>query len=255
MTQATPYRQAVYPPQQTTRVRFASPVTEAKTATSTSQSQSGTTRGRPQSREHGSHQRPASHSRAKRDRSSTRGPKKQRRGIASGDPMDYLMEFTPSGWRRDLIHMVGCFYANQIAPLNSREWDNDWDAFMRIMDDCKDSEWLDIKEPNPLDYMPYMARCFQGTTGHHLQGLGQHTRWIRARSYYHWKVAELDQLRRCPHLQGLLVPPGPMARPSELQHTSQKPLKPTATGARVEGQATSGSSGEPSLMVGGVGDG
>ena len=102
--------------------------------------------------------------------------------------MDYLIEFTPSGWRRDLIHMMGCFYTSQITPLNSREWDNDWDTFMCIMDDRKDSEWLDIKELNPLNYMPYVARCFQETTGHHLQGLGQHTRWIRARSYYHWKV-------------------------------------------------------------------
>ena len=52
-----------------------------------------------------------------------------------------------------------------------------------------------------------------------------------------------------------------MAHPSELQHTSQKPNKPgaAAIGAagcnRVEGQATSGSSGEPSPMVGGTGDG
>ena len=51
-----------------------------------------------------------------------------------------------------------------------------------------------------------------------------------------------------------------MACSSELQQ-SQKPNKPgaTATGAsghnRVGGQSTSGSSGEPSPMVGGAGDG
>ena len=65
-TPATPYQQAVHPPWQ---VRFASPVT--KTETATSQSQSGATRGRPQSRERGGHQKLASHSRARRDRSST----------------------------------------------------------------------------------------------------------------------------------------------------------------------------------------
>ena len=141
------------------------------------------TRGRPQSRECGGCQEPASHSRARRERSSTRGPRK-RRGITSENPMDDLMDFIPSGWRRDLIHMVGCFYASQIAPLNSREWDNDWDKFIRAMDEHKDSEWLDIKELVPLRYMPYVARCFQETTGQNLQGLGLHTRWIRARSYY-----------------------------------------------------------------------
>ena len=29
--------------------------------------------------------------------------------------------------------MVGCFYASQITPLNSREWDNDRDKFIRAM--------------------------------------------------------------------------------------------------------------------------
>ena len=174
--------------------------------------------------------------------------------------MDDLMDFIPSGWRRDLIHMVGCFYASQIAPLNSREWDNDWDKFIWVMDEHKDSEWLDIKELASLQYMPYVARCFQETTGHHLQGLGQHTRWIRARSYYHWKVAELDQLKHCPHLQGLPVPLGPMECPSELQQP-QRPNKPGATAPGASGhsgaggQMTSGSLDEPSLMEGGAGDG
>ena len=67
---ATPYQQAVHPPHQ---VRFASPVTEAESTTS--QSQSVAERGRPQTREQGGHQESASHSRGRRDRSSTRGPK------------------------------------------------------------------------------------------------------------------------------------------------------------------------------------
>ena len=123
------------------------------------------------------------------------------------------------------------------------------------MDECKDSEWLDIKELAPLRYMPYVARCFQETTSHHLQGLGLHTRWIRARSYYHWKVAELNQLQHCPHLQGLPVPSGPMEHPSELQQP-QRPNKPgaAAPGASgcsgVGGRTTSGSLGEPSSMEG-----
>ena len=68
---ATPCQQVVHPPWQ---VRFASPVTKAEATTS--QSQSVAERRRPQTREQGGHQEPASHSRARRDRSSTRGPKK-----------------------------------------------------------------------------------------------------------------------------------------------------------------------------------
>ena len=89
------------------------------------------------------------------------------------------MDFIPSGWRRDLIHMVGCFYASQISPLNNRQWCSDRDKFMQAMEECKDCKWLDIKE---------------------LSGLGLHNRWIWPRSDYHWKVAELDQLQYCPHL-------------------------------------------------------
>ena len=200
VTSATPYQQAVHLPQQ---VRYASPVT--KTETTMSQSQSVATRGRPHSRECGSHQASTSHSRAGRDRSSTRGPRK-RRGITSENPMDDLMNFIPSGWRRDLIRMVGCFYASLMTPLNSQEWDNDQDKFIRAMDQCKDSKWLDIKELAPLRYMPYVARCLEETTSHHLKGLGLHTKWLKARSYYHWKVAELNQLQHCPHLRGLPLP-------------------------------------------------
>ena len=89
---ATPYQQAVHPPGQ---VRFASPVTKAEATTG--QSQSVAERGSPQTREQGGCQEPASHSRARRDRSSTQGPKKQR-GITSEDPMEDLMDFMPSGW-------------------------------------------------------------------------------------------------------------------------------------------------------------
>ena len=121
--------------------------------------------------------------------------------------------------------MVGCFYASQIVPLNSRERYKDRDEFMWVMDDRKDSEWLDIKELTPLQYMPYVTRCFQETTGHHLKGLSKHTGWIRAKGYYHWKVADLNQLEHCPHLRGLPVPPGPMTCPSELQ-SLRSPIDP-----------------------------
>ena len=136
-------------------------------------------RGRPQTREQGGYQEPASHSRARRDRSSTQGPKK-RRGISSEDPMEDLMDFIPSGWKRDLIHMVGCFYASQIGPLNNRQWRSDWDMFIQAMEERKDREWLDIKKLAPLRYMHYVAKCFLDTTGHNLKGLGLHTKWIRA---------------------------------------------------------------------------
>ena len=125
---ATPYQQAVHPPQQ---VRFATPVTKAEAMTS--QSQSVAKRGRPQTREQGGHRKQTSHSRTRRDRSSTRGHKKQR-GITSEDPMEDLMDFMPSDWKRDLIHMVGCFYASQITSLNTQQWHSNRDQFIQAME-------------------------------------------------------------------------------------------------------------------------
>ena len=120
--------------------------------------------------------------------------------------MDDLNNFVPSGWKRDLIHIVGCYYASQISPLGSPGWDEDYCKFLQDMEDHRDGEWLDIKELNPVHFMGYVAKKFQQTTGHHLKGLDKHTGWIRANGYYHWKVAELGQLKHCPHLQGLPVP-------------------------------------------------
>ena len=87
-----------------------------------------------------------------------------------------------------------------------------------------------------------------------------HIGWIRARSYYHWKVAELNQLQHCPHLQGIPVPWGPMEHPSKLQQP-QRPRKPGATAPGASGcggaggQMTSGSSGKPFSIEGRAGDG
>ena len=156
--------------------------------------------------------------------------------------------------------MVGCFYASQIAPLNSQQWHSDWDKFIQAVEEHKDCEWLDIKELAPLRYMHYVAKCLLDTTGHNLKGLGLHTKWIRAQSYYHWKVAELKQLQHCPHLWGLPVPLAPTEHPSVLQ----QPQRPNRQGAAAPGASgssgagcliTSESSGESSWMEGGAGDG
>ena len=92
--------------------------------------------------------------------------------------MDDLTNFIPSGWKRDLIHIVGCYYASQIASFNNREWDDDCHKFLWVMEDCKDSKWLDIRELNPLQFMNYVAKTFKQATDHCLKGLSKHTGWI-----------------------------------------------------------------------------
>ena len=107
--------------------------------------------------------------------------------------------------------------------------------------------------------MCYVDQCFVDSMGHSLKGLGLLTRWIRPRSYYHWRVAELQQLQHCHHLQGLPVPPGPMECPSALQQ-QQRPNRrgavapSTSRNSGAGGLMTSGSSGKPSWMEGRAGD-
>ena len=74
------------------------------------------------------------------------------------------MDFVPSGWKRDLTHMVGCFSASQISSLNTRQWYSDRDRFLQAMEDQK-GKWLNIKELEPLHYMRYIDKCFMNSTG------------------------------------------------------------------------------------------
>ena len=124
--------------------------------------------------------------------------------------MDDLDRYVPSGWKRDLLHIVGCYYADQVGSMTGKQWEEDSQAFLDIMRCCKNKEWLNIKELKPLDYMSYVVAVFKEVTGHYLKDLSSYTGWMWAGGYYHWKVADLGQLSRCSNLRGILPPRGPM---------------------------------------------
>ena len=129
--------------------------------------------------------------------------------------MDEMSNYVVSGWKRDLMHIIGCCWVAQVGPLDSKEWEVAICKFLAVMRNRRAIEWMDIKELTPLQFMPYVADLFKGVTGKDLQGLSRFTGWIGIRGYYHWKVAQLGLLHACPRLQGQLVPKGPMARPSK----------------------------------------
>ena len=128
------------------------------------------------------------------------------------DPMSCVMAFGSRGWSRDLEHIISCYYLAQVGPLDE-VWLTRWLQFAEHMHTAED-EWVDIKELTPLQFMPYVQRWFQTTTGIHLRDLDWLVEWIRTSGYYHWKVANLGQLHLCPHLRGKKVPKGPLVRPS-----------------------------------------
>ena len=160
-TQATPYRQEVYPP------RCATP--KPSTTPSTSQGHEELAREDEDARGRSSSQGPQS--RHWRNRSSTRGSRKRRRGIQSDDPIDEMSNYMASGWKRDLTHIISCCWVAQVGSLDSEEWEVAIHKFLAVMRNRRAIEWTDIKELTPLQFMPYVADLFQEVTGKDLQGL------------------------------------------------------------------------------------
>ena len=115
--------------------------------------------------------------------------------------MDDLDNYKPSGLRRDLLHIVSCYYADQVSPvtLGSRQWEEESQAFIDAMERRRTQEWLNIKEVNPLDFMGYVAAIFKEVTGHYLRDLSSYIirRWhssvnltavTTSEVYHHLKV-------------------------------------------------------------------
>ena len=145
--------------------------------------------------------------------------------------MDDVSNYVASGWKRDLTHIISCYWVAQVGPLDSEEWEVAIQKFLKAMKNRKASEWMDIKELSPLKFMPYMAELFRNITSRDLKGLGDFMGWVGLGGYYHWKLSQLGQLSTCPHLQGQPVPDGPIARPSRRPH----PHRSTQTGTSATG--------------------
>ena len=148
--QVTPYWQQVYLPRHTSGAWTAT--TKASTAPSTSQGRDEMARGGKEARGKSSSRGPQGQNR--RNRSSTRGSRKRRRGITSDNPMDDVSNYVALGWKRDLTHIISCHWAAQVGPLDSKEWEVGIQRFITAMKHRKDSEWVDIKELTPLEFMP-----------------------------------------------------------------------------------------------------
>ena len=125
-----------------------------------------------------------------------------------------MSNYVASGWKRDLTYIIGCCWVAKVGSLEQDEWHMAIHKFLAIMAKWKVSEWTDIKELMPLQFMPYVAKLFQEVTGKDLQCLDQFTGWIGLGGYYHWRVAQQGLIHLVPHLQGQPMPRTPNACPS-----------------------------------------
>ena len=134
--------------------------------------------------------------------------------------MDRMANYVASGWKCDLTHFISCCWAAQIGSLDQDEWHVAITKFLGVMAKRKASEWTDIKELTPLQFMPYMARLFKEVTSQDLQGLSHFTGWIGQGGYCHWRVVQQGLIHLVPHLTRQPMPRTPDARPCG------KPLPP-----------------------------
>ena len=154
VTQATPYRQQVFPPK--------CPAPKPSATPSASQDQGGPAGDAGGTRGRSSSQGPQE--RRGRSRSSTRGSRKCRRADPNDSLMDKMANFVASVWRRDLTHFIGCCWSAQIGSLEQDEWRVAIPKFLAVMVKKKSREWTDIKELMPLQFMPYVAKLFREVT-------------------------------------------------------------------------------------------
>ena len=149
--QATPYRQQVFPPKRPAPKPSA--ISRASRDQGGPAGEAGGTRGRSSSR--------GPKERWGRSRSSTRGSQKHCRADPNDSLMDKMANFVASGWRRDLTHFIGCCWSAQIGSLERDEWRVAITKFLAVMAKKKNSEWTDIKELMPPQFMPYMAKLLE----------------------------------------------------------------------------------------------
>ena len=174
-------------------------------------------------------------------------------------PLKNVTNYKSSGWRKDLDHVLRAYYKHNFASFKDMEWTNLRDKFFKHLVWCQD-EWRSIKESDPLQYMPYMAKHFHATTSIKLKGLSDFTGWIKHGSYYHAVVARKGQLHKCPHLVGVELSRWPQITPSESCQVSQRREETPTTSpcalSKKASMAQGAQSNVPAPMeTGGAGDG
>ena len=92
------------------------------------------------------------------------------------------------GWKKDLELVFQAYYKLNFA-FKASEWNKLRDEVIDHLLPCQ-AEWQDLKETDPLGYMPYMKEQFFMAMGVRLKGLADCTVWIKRGSYYHGLVAK-----------------------------------------------------------------
>ena len=175
------------------------------------------------------------------------------------NPLKNVSNYKSARWRKDLAHVLKAYYQHNYTSFKEAEWTDLKNKFFEHLAQHQE-EWRDIKETNPLQYMPYMEKHFHAVTGIKLKGLSDFTGWIKCGSYYHAVVARKGQIHKCPHLVGVELPRWLQVTPSKSRQVSQRgeetPTTSPHTPSKEASMARGARSDVPAPMeTGGVGDG
>ena len=96
-------------------------------------------------------------------------------------------------------------------------------------------EWLFEREQQPLWYMTYLTEVINKAGGPTLTTMRKYTLWIKPGSFYHLRIYQLKELKKCPHLMDL-DPPKPDLEPPSL--TSLRTHETTFEAAKKNPQIT-----------------
>ena len=239
---STPYKWQVTPPMDPTPGQSTTPCASRSKSRERPAGKETRPQGRSASR--------GAHGRQRASRSSTRGSsvwrsRKHCWAAPDDDLEDEMSNYVASGWRRDLVHFIGCCWAAQVGSLEEEGWHVAISKFLAVMAQRK-KDRLDLKELTPLRYMPYMALLFQEVTGKDLQGLNRFTGWIGRGGYYHWRLVQQGLIHHVPQLQDDPPPKVPKS------HPSGRPLPARLHSARTQApKTTTWPPGQPTSSGGG----
>ena len=105
------------------------------------------------------------------------------------------------------------FLYNEVADLSNKRWAQIILQATNHMAHHMEG-WLFKKERQPLWYMTYLTEVIKKVGGPLLKQMRRYTLWIKPGSFYHLRIYQLGELKKCPHPLNLGPPKWDLEPPS-----------------------------------------
>ena len=104
-----------------------------------------------------------------------------------------------------MTHLMNWFLYNKVEDLSNEKWAQ---IMLRAIEHMSHhmEDWLFKKEWQPLWYMTYLTEVIKKVGGPTLTTMKRYTLWIKPGSFYHLRIYQLKELKKCPHLVNLDLP-------------------------------------------------